>query len=131
MKTRISPLILAGLAQCSPCPADELIFSGPSMHWKPKDYYNNFNYGISYVNYEHEYATGIYHNSFNRTSIYFGRTIKFSDRTGLILGGVTGYKSAPVIPAIILTHKIPITKQWDIRVSIPPGVINLGIGFTY
>lgn len=68
-----------------------------SAHSPGKPYQNNHNLGL-YLESRDGWTGGFYRNTLNRTSLYFGNTLRHSSGLGLTLGAVSGYKkvSSPI-----------------------------------
>lgn len=62
-----------------------------SNHLPAKPYQNNHNLGL-YVESRNGWTGGFYRNTLDRTSVYFGKTLRHSSGLGLTLGAVSGYK---------------------------------------
>lgn len=62
-----------------------------SNHLPEKPYQNNHNLGL-YVESRNGWTGGFYRNTLDRTSVYFGNTLRHSSGLGLTLGAVSGYK---------------------------------------
>lgn len=101
-----------------------------SIHTKDNDSLNNFNPGIGLIRREGDWgvAAGIYHNSYERTSVY--ANISWQPlhigpvKVGAFFGPVTGYKESKVHGGLIVS----LAGGWNISI-IPPvkgaGVVHL------
>jgi len=104
-----------------------------SVHSNTNQHWNNSNpgiYGVWKVEGAHEwldgrYVAGTYYNSIYRQSYYAGRVFEWDTgfgHVGLIAGFVTGYKAAPVVPALIPSYRVDVSEHVSARVSIAPKV---------
>ena len=77
----------------------ELIFSlALSLHVGLEGNYNEFHphVGLEYNN----YLAGVYYNSEENASFYFGRDHEITDKLSIETGVVTGYTDEPLLPYI-------------------------------
>lgn len=86
-----------------------------SVHLPARDY-NDFNPGVYVVNKTGQIAGG-YYNSQRRASFYLGQQFQVYDPVSVIVGAVTGYDRALVLPMVVPSAKIGM-----FRLSVVPRV---------
>jgi hypothetical protein len=73
---------------------------------------------------------GVYRNSYARTSAYLGWTGQSDDRRfALTVGAVTGYPAAPVMPLLVPSARIPLSREPGgaaLRVAFIPKPVRHG-----
>ena len=70
---------------------------------------------------------GAYRNSYGGDSAYAGWTFETSDgRFALMVGAVTGYHRAPVLPVVVPSMRIELGQQTALRASFIPKVEKKG-----
>jgi len=117
-----------------PAQAADILFHGPSTHLGGG--YKNDNYGIGYA-FDNRAVVGTYANSIGRRTVYAGYFFPIVDNLSVLAGAATGYEYGGVryllVPAVVLSYRIPITGRWAARVNVVPfgyGVINLALSLT-
>lgn len=118
---RFLPLLAALLAL--PAAADDLKIAAVGAHvasWHSEDGYNNRNPGL-YLRTTGGWAVGAYRNSIRRDSAYAGRAftaeLVLGLRAELLVGGVTGYEAARVVPLVAPS----------LLVGVPGGALRLTV----
>lgn len=80
-----------------------------------------------YVRTEDGLTAGVFRNSYCRTSAYAGLTLETADRRfALTVGGVTGYRTAKVMPLAVPSVRLPITGDLAARLSFVPKLLKGG-----
>lgn len=87
-----------------------------SVHLPAEDY-NNFNPGVYIVN-EQGYVAGGFYNSHRRASFYVGRQLQLYGPVTVVVGGITGYDRAPVVPMLVPSVRL----SEHFRLSVLPPV---------
>jgi len=155
-------VVLAVFSTCAAVPAfaGEVVFQGLSQHFRNSDQVNNLNFGLGYgfdrsiidrvIGKEtggHD-IVGCYHNSRSHFSCYAGYYHEFHTvssgplrhlELGGMIGAVTGYKYAPIMPAGLFMASYPIGILWGdkhtiLHFSLVPtksGPATLSIGYRW
>ena len=122
----IGLLFVTNIAQ-----ADDLVIHAVSWHsrpsWKENQdnetiRYNDYNPGLGY-RWSNGWNVGFYYNSFYKTSVYSAKEFMLTDKFGLVVGGITGYKSSvgySVVPLTAAEWRQPITDKFSTAVMILP-----------
>jgi hypothetical protein len=88
-------------------------------HIQQEDWMNKDIYGIGI---EHgKWRYGFYKNTEGKTTAYIGREIL----TGVTLLAGTGYERAPIVPAVLFSVNIPVTKTLGAQVFLLPNPLDL------
>ena len=111
-----------------PAVAGELLIHGPSVHFGGG--FNNENYGIGYA-FDSGLVAGTYKNSIDNQTVYLGYCVPLGGEWSLLAGAATGYQYS-VVPAALVSYRVPMGKHWGVRVNLIPfgkGAVNLTLGY--
>lgn len=104
-----------------------------SKHW-PQAEWNNVNPGVylrGSINSSAwapngDYVVGSYYNSERRQSAYVGYIVPVAPGVDVIVGGISGYRRATILPMVVPSVHFPLVDNWSARVSFLPKVEKSG-----
>lgn len=87
--------------------------------------YNKTTTGV-YAKSPSGFTYGGYTNSYGDPSAYAGWTFETRDRRfALLVGGVTGYERSPLLPLVVPSVRVPVTRTMSLRLA---GLPRTGLG---
>lgn len=72
------------------------------------------------------YVVGTYYNSERHQSAYIGRVVPILGNFDLVVGVISGYERAAILPMVVPSVRFPLVDRWDARVSFLPRVEKSG-----
>lgn len=72
-------------------------------------------------------VVGAYFNTVRHTSVYAGKSIQLARGLDLVIGGVTGYKVAPVVPMAMVSYRLADGTRLSLIPTTPKNVGGLHI----
>lgn len=99
-----------------------------SQHF-PASSWNNVNPGIYFrgtINNagwaSGDYVVGSYYNSERKGSAYVGYVYPVSDHFDMVVGAITGYKAAPVLPMVVPSVHFLLVSDVELRIHYLPKI---------
>ncbi len=104
-----------------------------SVHF-PQNNFNNVNPGLYVAGSinnvpvlpDGRYVVGAYYNSERKGSLYAGFIYPVTEYVDVVLGAITGYSAAPILPLVAPSLHFPIMGAWSGRVLYVPKIEKSG-----